>query len=201
MIVIYYDADTGRAHSLLQSNDLAGFPYAEAGSCALLLTEQVQLPGYMDGSTYVPLQPAPSSSHVFNWVTKVWEDPRTLRDLKDNGLVLVDNLAGAARLRYITSVPGQAETYQKKEQQARDWAASGFAGDPPSFIAAEALALNVSAQSVALEVIGLADYWSNIKGPQIEATRRKWKVAIDATVDPSLIPGLINSARTELEAL
>ena len=30
-----------------------------------------------------PLPPAPDSLHVFNWSTKVWEDPRTLQDLKD----------------------------------------------------------------------------------------------------------------------
>lgn len=116
-------------------------------------------------------------------------------------LSLVDSMAGEARLRYITSIPGQAETYAKKEQQARDWSAESFAGDAPSFIAAEAQALSVSAQSVALEVIALADYWAEIKGPQIEASRRKWKVAIEAAVDPSLISGLIDSARTELEAL
>lgn len=113
----------------------------------------------------------------------------------------IDCFAGAARLRYITSVPGQAETYAKKEQQARSWAAESFAGEAPSFIAAEARALGVSAQSVAIEVIGLADYWSNIKGPQIEATRRKWKVAIDSASDPSLIPGLVDAARAELDAL
>lgn len=201
MIVVYYSSTTGQVDGVLTAPDLSGFPPAQDGQLAHLMTEVPRLPGYMDGSTYVPLQPAPSSSHVFNWVTRVWEDPRTLRDLKDNGLVLVDKLAGATRLRYITSVPGQAETYAKKEQQARSWAAGSFAGDAPSFIAAEAQALGVSAQSVALEVIELADFWSDIKGPQIEATRRKWKVAIEAAVDPSLIPGLIDSARTELEAL
>ena len=144
---------------------------------------------------------APTASHEFDTGSKSWVDTRTLSAVINDALALVDDLAGAARLRYITSVPGQAETYAKKEQQARSWAAESFAGDAPSFIAAEAQALNVSAQSVALEVIELADFWSNIKGPQIEATRRKWKVAIDAAVDPSLIPGLIDSARTELEAL
>lgn len=139
-------------------------------------------------------------SHWSN-ITMVWEDGRDFDEIKRQGLNTVDDLAGAARLRYITSVPGQAETYAKKEQQARVWAAESFAGYAPSFIAAEAQALGVSAQSVALEVIALADFWSNIKGPQIEATRRKWKVAIDSASDPSLIPGLVVSARAELDAL
>ena len=198
---IYYEQATGRAYQVLTGPDLGGFPEAPTGSLALLLAEPVALPGYVEGLDYFPLSPAPSDAHKFNYVAKQWEDPRTLADLKAQGLILVDDLAGAARLRYITSVPGQAETYQKKEQQARSWAAESFAGDAPSFIAAEAQALNVSAQSVALEVIALADYWSNIKGPQIEATRRKWKVAIESASDPSLITGLIESARSELCAI
>ena len=145
-----------------------------------------------------------------NWsvALKQWVDTRPpslkstmLASAIYDALLSVDDSAGRARLRYITSVPGQAETYAKKEQQARSWAAESFAGAAPSFIAAEAQALNVSAQSVALEVIGLADYWSNIKGPQIEATRRKWKVAIEAASDPSLIQGLVDAARAELDAL
>lgn len=143
----------------------------------------------------------PSREHVLNRALGIWEDGRTLDRVKSLALDQVDSAAGYARLRYITSVPGQAETYAKKEQQARSWAAESFAGEPPSFIAAEAQALNVSAQSVALEVIGLADYWSNIKGPQIEATRRKWKVAIEAASDPSLIQGLVDAARAELDGL
>lgn len=166
-------------------------------------TDAVTDPGdlYFEGEAFHAMPARPSDVHQFDWATKSWIDPRSLTDLKAQGLILVDDLAGAARLRYITSVPGQAETYAKKEQQARAWAAESFAGEAPSFIAAEAQALNVSAQSVALEVIGLADYWSNIKGPQIEATRRKWKVAIEAASDPSLIQGLVDAARAELDAL
>ena len=140
---------------------------------------------------------------AYRWDTESlsWASVLPLDSVISNSLGFVDTLSGQARLRYITSVPGQAETYAKKEQQARSWAAESFAGDAPSFIAAEAQALNVSAQSVALEVIGLADYWSNIKGPQIEATRRKWKVAIESASDPSLIQGLVDAARAELDAL
>lgn len=137
-----------------------------------------------------------------------WVDLRSPEQIKQDFqarqkicLDQVDASAGVARTRYITSTHGQVETYAKKEQQARSWAAESFAGEAPSFIAAEAQALNVSAQSVALEVIGLADFWSNIKGPQIEATRRKWKVAIEAASDPSLIQGLVDAARAELDAL
>lgn len=114
----------------------------------------------------------------------------------------VDEAAGRTRLKYITSVPGQAETYQRKEQQAREWAATGFTGDAPSFIAAEAQALNLDPTNVATEVIQLADYWANVKGPEIEATRRKWKVAVEAAgTDISAITAARDAGIAALEAL
>jgi hypothetical protein len=193
IIEVIYSPDTGEVtsqRSVLEEQD-----------GGLYINEVVPYPCFVADGVLVRMPERPSSKHTWSWATKTWEDQRTLQELKANGLAGVDDLAGAARLRYITSVPGQAETYAKKEQQARSWEAESFAGAAPSFIAAEAQALNVSAQSVALEVIGLADYWSNIKGPQIEATRRKWKVAIEAASDPSLIQGLVDAARAELDGL
>ena len=129
------------------------------------------------------------------------ENTEALHLFKATALSSVDNIAGYSRLRYITSVPGQSETYTLKERQAREWTAASYAGDPPSFIAAEAAATNVTPQALCQLVIELADFWSNIKGPQIEATRRKWKVAIEAASDPSLIQGLVDAARAELDGL
>ncbi len=116
-------------------------------------------------------------------------------------LVCIDEWAGEARLRYITSVPGQAETYAKKEQQARDWAAASFVGDPPAFIAAEANALGLDPRSVANDIIDLADFWGSVKGPQIEAARRKWKVSASSAVDYDAISSIFISAKAELEVL
>lgn len=143
----------------------------------------------------------PTASHQFDVAAKEWVDMRSLEQVIESALVMIDEAAGKARLRYITSVPGQAETYAKKEEQARQWAAASFAGDAPSFIAAESVALGVSAQSVAEEVIALADYWANVKGPQIEACRRKWKVAAGAATSTADVQALLESARLELEAL
>lgn len=137
-----------------------------------------------------------------------WVDLRSPEQIKQDFqarqkicLDQVDASAGVARTRYITSAHGQVETYTIKERQAREWTAASYAGDPPSFIAAEAAATNVTPQALCQMVIELADFWSNIKGPQIEATRRKWKVAIEAASDPSLIQGLVDAARAELDAL
>ena len=201
MIVIYYYQDTGMASHLLAAPDLGSFPYPDTGMLALILTEVVQLPGYVVGSEYFQLPEKPSQHHTFNWQTKEWEDPRSVTDAIAPALDRVDQLAGKARLRYITSVPGQAETYQKKEEQARTWAATGFVGDAPSFISAEATALGRTPQSVATEIIGLADYWANSKGPQIEACRRKWKVAVESATSVIQVDNLIIQAIAELDSL
>lgn len=80
--------------------------------------------------------------------------------------------------------------------------AGGFSGQAPGFIAAEAEALNLNPIAVATEVIQLADYWANVKGPEIEATRRKWKVAIEAAgTDASAIAATLNAGLVELGAL
>lgn len=147
------------------------------------------------------ISPRPSLQHRINRVLGVWEDTRSVADAIASALNRVDQIAGQARLRYITSVPGQAETYAKKEEQARAWASAAFWGAAPSFIAAEAAALGVSAQSVAEEVISLADFWANVKGPQIEATRRKWKVSIEAATTVLQVDQMVESAKAELDAL
>lgn len=144
---------------------------------------------------------APSGRHEFDVSEKAWIDRRGLAEAVQAGLAQVDSYAGQARLRYITSVPGQAETYAKKEEQARAWASAAFWGEAPSFIAAEAAALGVSAQSVAEEVISLADFWANVKGPQIEATRRKWKVSIESAATVLQVDQMVESAKAELDAL
>lgn len=79
---IYYHADTGRAYKILVAPDLNGFPDADPGGLAILMPDSVQLPGYVLGTSYIPIGGTPSDHHAFNWSTKQWEDPRTLADLK-----------------------------------------------------------------------------------------------------------------------
>lgn len=143
-----------------------------------------------------PTYPARWSNTSMQWEA-IW-NPDTFIPV---ALSKIDDMAGYARLRYITSVPGQAETYAKKEQQANEWAAASFAGDPPSFIAAEASALNIPPIDIANQIILLANQWSNIKGPQIEATRRKWKVAAEQATTPQELESILAQAESELNAL
>lgn len=150
---------------------------------------------------------APSPSHTWSWEHKEWlydsalQSANTSRLLVDS-LAAIDTAAGNTRLKYITSVPGQSETYQRKEEQARAWQSASFAGDAPSFIAAEATALAIDAQVLTLQIIALADYWGNVKGPQIEAARRKAKVAIEsAGTDDAAIIAARDAGITELASL
>ena len=82
MIVIYYEVDTGRATHVLSAPDLAAFPQPSPGLQAIMWPVSVGLPGYVENLEYVEVSDPPSPIHVFNWVLKVWEDPRTLDDLK-----------------------------------------------------------------------------------------------------------------------
>lgn len=180
---------------------------APQGCDLVIVATPPKIPGYYDGSVCRPIPNAPDESHRWDWTAKQWLADADLAaavqaKASADALASIDEAAGRTRLKYITSVPGQSETYQRKEAQARAWQSGGFAGPAPSFIAAEAEALNVSPESVATEVIGLADYWVNEKGPQIEACRRKWKVAIEAAgADLAGIRASLSSALVELAAL
>lgn len=154
--------------------------------------EPVAMPCYLsdDETEMVWIGNPPGPGWIWDWATKTWIATLESATARANAvLALIDEAAGQARLRYITDVPGQAETYMRKEQQARAYAAAGFTGTVPSFIAAEAEALSVTAQAVAESVIETADYWVDIKGPQIEGTRRQYKEFVSAQ-----IPALPDSA-------
>lgn len=83
MIVAYYEKITGMVHTVLQAPGLDSMPQPSATDFGIILANPISLPGYVDGNTYVPLPPSPSAAFQFNWVTKQWEDPRTLDDHKD----------------------------------------------------------------------------------------------------------------------
>lgn len=122
---------------------------------------------------------------AYDWILLV--QPTPIEDVRERAYLLVDGAAGQARLRYISSSPGQAETYLRKETQARTWKAGGYVGSPPSFIAAEATVLGEDPIDVAEDVIAQADTWENGKGPEIEATRIGGKAEIrDATTEAGI---------------
>ena len=189
---IYYDT-TGEAVSIYRTlpNDS---PLIQNGLSYIVSGDEPVLPGHVVDGQFVKRPRQPSADHEWDTQAKAWVFRQDAKDarlakLAFDALDQIDQTAGTVRLRYITSVPGQAETYQRKEQQAREWKDAGFVGTPPVFVAFEAAALGQDPVMVANYIIETADQWGNTKGPQIEATRRKWKVAIEqaGTVEAAIV--------------
>jgi hypothetical protein len=118
----------------------------------------------------------------------------------------IDRVAGEARLRYITDVPGQQATYLIKAQQARQYLADTAAPVPP-YVQAEADAMGVSPVAAAESIAELETLWSDVVGPGIERARRAGKIAVSAASgeDEAATLDLIEAARvaavTEINGL
>lgn len=109
----------------------------------------------------------------------------------------VDRAAGSARMRYVLDVPGQAETYRAKAEQARAYQASyaqvGLQAAVPPYVAAEASARQASAIAVANAIVTANDQWHANKGPAIEGARIAGRLAVAA----ALTEQDIDTARTD----
>ncbi len=101
-----------------------------------------------------------------------------LADAKAARRASVCNRAEALRNQFLTPGSGQAITYTRKEAEARAWAAGDAPASAP-FLAAEAAAVGMTIDALALVVIAQADAWVAI-GSAIEARRRGLLVAIEA---------------------
>lgn len=164
------------------------------GRQELLLNEYT--PKQLQRKATQPQYPAEWSNTAMSWI-----DMRSIEQAKIDGQAQIDDAAGQARLRYITDVPGQQATYQRKEVQAREWTEAGYPDPAPSFIAAEAEALGTTPQAIAQQVIALADYWAYVKGPEIEASRIKHKAAVRSAVTLEAVQAALDAALADLEAL
>lgn len=203
---ITYNEITGEAISATSFREGYALPDV-VGFLHLVVDGVANLPGYVAGGQYFQRPQQPSPDHTWDVTAKEWvfmpsAHTARIEKLSLDALDQIDQTAGRARLKYITSVPGQAETYQRKEQQAREWKAAGYAGTPPVFVGFEAAALGQDPVDVADYIIETADQWGSFKGPQIEAMRRKWKVAIEqAGTDEVAIRLARDSGLVELMAL
>lgn len=114
-----------------------------------------------------------------------------------NGLLeKVDAEAGTIRRTYITDVPGQAQTYEKKEAEARRWQA----GDPDSdypFMAAEAAAREVPIAQVRAEILAQVDALTP-RAALIEAHRLASKERIR---NGSTLPAIMAASQIDWEGL
>lgn len=106
----------------------------------------------------------------------------------------VDRLVGEFRTQYITDVPGQAQTYQRKEDEARAWTEGDELANPGRypFMIAEATLRDVPVSQVRDEIMVQVDALSPVAA-LIEAKRICAKRAIDAAED---IPGIAGAAHS-----
>ena len=113
----------------------------------------------------------------------------TLADAKAKLRHDIDVAAGVTRSRFITIVPGQAETYQAKAANAKAYKAAGSPGNAAPFpwIAAEAQAQGLTPDQAADLVLTLEAQWAQL-GAAIEGYRIGGKnlVATAATLQEAI---------------
>ena len=104
----------------------------------------------------------------------------------------IDTEAGVERSKYITDVPGQAQTYQRKEDEARRWSEGDEATHPElyPFMIAEAEMRAVPIAQVRDEIMAQVNALAPLAA-LIEAKRICAKRAVDAAED---IPGIAEAA-------
>ena len=208
---IVFDQNTGEViRAVLCSAAQAEYQISGPGEAMIEFAGDVDPAGlerlYVFGGQVLQRPARPTPEHTWNPQAQTWEADApaiasvlALRQVAAQAQI--DDAAGRARLRYITDVPGQQATYQRKEQQAREWTGAGYPEPAPSFIAAEAEALDTTPQAIAQQVIALADYWAYVKGPEIEASRIKHKAAVRSATSLEAVQAALDAAMAELEAL
>lgn len=131
---------------------------------------------------------------VRNWTVRNRTSDE-IADLEAELLARIDREAGAFRTRFITSVPGQAQTYVEKEREALAYQADPNASYP--FLTAEAAATGSTVAAVAALIAGTASAWRNL-GAAIEGQRMGAKQAVKAAATYS---GKLAAAEVDWEGL
>lgn len=121
--------------------------------------------------------------------------------LRADACMSVDVAAGAARLRYITDVPGQGAVYLRKLEQARDFVARAGADPVPAYIAGEAQATSLSPMDAAARILAIASQWDDVLSPAIERVRIAGKVAIAAAQTSAEVAAACSAALATLSAI
>ena len=158
---------------------------------------------YTDGFNVQVKPDKPSPYH--RWENDSWLLPSdALSSAKSQGALAIDNAAGRARSRHITTVPGQGETYTAKYQEALDYIAAGYSADLTQypFIAGESQPNTwMTPTQAATRIATLGGYWREVIGPAIEAARINGKDAMDAITDPAAIDAHVASVVATLDAI
>jgi hypothetical protein len=119
---------------------------------------------------------------------------------------VIDKKAGDVRLRFITSVPGQAETYIMKADEAKKIKALNYNLTQQEIAAqfpvvhGEMLATGANIIVVCETILATEAGWKNIAAA-IEKERRQGKISIDACTNMSEIQAQLSGAIASLDAI
>ena len=118
---------------------------------------------------------------------------------RTNAKIEIDNAAGDARGRYITTVDGQELTYANKLTDAEQYLADGSPPDltPYPWVEAEAEARGIPGVAAANIIKNTADGWRPI-GVNIEKERIRGKDRIDTA---TTIADVVSEKRTAIDIL
>jgi hypothetical protein len=131
------------------------------------------------GSAFAQVpEPPPGPGWLWHFAAQQWRFTPTLEAAVLDACSAIDSCAGAARLRYITDVPGQQATYMAKADEAAAFLAG--AATPGPYLQAEAEATGQTPMATAQQIMGLQNYWGAYIGPAIEKARRMGKITAAA---------------------
>lgn len=119
---------------------------------------------------------------------------------KKEAAINIDRAAGEARCKFITTVPGQGETYILKAKQAELFKAANYTGTVPGLIQAEVDATGTTAQQATDFILMMQELWLG-KATQIESARRRGKVLVDSSSTVEEVYNHQSVAINELEGL
>lgn len=130
------------------------------------------------------------------------KDVVNLPEVKAVNKLLIDLEAGKSRGRHMTTIPGQAEVYQEKYDQAVEHAANSYPADLTSYpmILAEVNATGLTAQECSDNIITERSVWLATMA-DIEEERRKGKINVDAAADEAAAILAKDNAITALQGL
>lgn len=111
----------------------------------------------------------------------------------------IDSQVGALRAQFITDVPGQAQTYEKKEAEARLWYEGDDQANPQRypFMIAEANVRGISVADVCAEIMAQVGQLTPIAA-LLEAHRVAAKQAI---LNAATLPEIVAAARVDWQGL
>lgn len=143
----------------------------------------------------------PSPRHILDVANKTWLPPTDwLATAKKSANNEIDIKAGQARSKYITSVPGQSETYTAKYEDAKAFVAAGYPLNTTDYpwVKADSEAYGITPEQSANNIIALRNAWTNI-GATVEKIRLGGKTQVNAATTVAEINTIVSQTVATLE--